>query len=127
MPNRSFTVSEDSGNEAQYLFIHLPWGGEQPGINFCFVCGAKLWETEGCAHRLFTFNDEGGEFENVAERIQDLVDAFPDVIDEEDDRSYPEILTAMIRRTGVVCLHTSADSTGGGMAVCFELETSEEA
>lgn len=65
-------------------------------------------------------------FDHVADRIQDLVDAFPGTVDEEDDRSYPEILTSMIRQTGIVCLHTSADSTGGGMAVCFELEASEE-
>ena len=60
MPKTLFTMSGDSDNEAQYLFIHLPWGGEQPGINFCFVRGAKVWETEGCAHRLFTFHDEIG-------------------------------------------------------------------
>lgn len=105
---------------AQYFRIDMPWDGEGSAISLCPSCGAGLFEEEGCRHRLFVYSDEGGEFEYVADEISPLIDDLPED-DDDDERSLPEIVTSRIERSGVICLHTTADSTGGGVAVCLDV------
>ena len=104
----------------QFVSVPMPWGSDDIGMEFCSVCGQRIFEEPACDHLLFVFMDEVGEFTNVAPDIEALVEQLPDSDESEDDEYPPEMLTALIPSESALCLYFTANVTGGGISVCID-------
>ena len=109
----------------QYLEIPMPWAGGDFVMAFCPICGAKLLQSDDdqCAHLLFTFLDETGEFEKVSKSISTLVSQVRDFDPYSDDDHPAKQLVELVPSNSAVCFNFEADDTGGAISVCIDFAT----
>jgi hypothetical protein len=116
----------------QSVSIPTSWSNDEIEFQFCPCCGRCVTneEEEGCAHLLFVYLDEVGEFIKVKPSIQKAVDQAVDFysrLRENDDGDHfgfdvPGEVIKQYDSDSAVCFSFGANVTGAGYSVAIEFE-----